>query len=365
MDVVELAKALVRCDTTSGRGITEVIELIRPMFTKRGWSTSVGTGEQFLLAVSPYGGARLLFACHADTVPVGVENEWSWDPHGGTVVDGLLCGRGSVDMKGGLAAAVVALLEAPDDAPLALLVTDNEETGCQGARAALETLKDLEVRAVVVPEPTNNELCVGHRGALWLRVHARGRAAHASAPKLGDNAILKLLPLLATLASAQPPTTSPGLGESTVCVTAIKGGTAPNVVPEAASFMIDMRYTSAGDQSWLTHLIGAAGNDLWIEVVDDLAPVSTSPDDTWVRSLGMSAAKARTVPFFTDASVLGPRLPDVPVIILGPGSPRKAHVIDEAAPVCELNEARTIYSEIIALSTSRAAGRGASWSTTL
>src|SRR5690606_12102087 len=121
---------------------------------------------------------------------------WRIDPFSGTIVDGRLHGRGACDMKSGVAAIVTAALTQAErlrDSPGVLLVlTAGEETGCRGARHLIRSGHHLErVGALLVAEPTNNRVLLGHKGALWLRLALRGKSAHGSMPEQGENALLK------------------------------------------------------------------------------------------------------------------------------------------------------------------------------
>ena len=115
---------------------------------------------------------------------------WTHHPLSGEVVSQRIIGRGASDMKGGLAAAVTALLNTVrGDVSCGLLLTADEEIGCAGARAAAGALSALPVGAVIIPESTANDVLLAHRGALWLRLTARGLAAHGGTPERGRNAL--------------------------------------------------------------------------------------------------------------------------------------------------------------------------------
>lgn len=137
----------------------------------------------------------LCFTGHLDTVPLGAA-AWRLDPLGGELDGDRLYGRGSSDMKSGVAAMVqmaVDLARLPRRrAGLVLVLTAGEETGCDGARY-LAGLGDALPRAgaLVVGEPTANQPLIGHKGALWLQAVFRGVTAHGSMPEQGDNALHK------------------------------------------------------------------------------------------------------------------------------------------------------------------------------
>lgn len=140
----------------------------------------------------------LCFSGHVDTVPLG-DTPWSFDPLGGELRDGKVLGRGTSDMKAGVAAMVTACLAEREKLRagpgVVLVITAAEETGCQGAAAAVRSLDLGQIEGVIVGEPTNNQPYFGHKGALWLEAVATGVTAHGSMPHLGVNAIEKAVSL--------------------------------------------------------------------------------------------------------------------------------------------------------------------------
>ena len=180
---------------------------------------------------------------HFDVVPAGAG--WSVDPFGGMVRDGKLYGRGSADMKGGLAAAIYAA-EAIRRAGVELEgsleisgTVDEESGGFAGVAYLAEKgfLSAARTDHVIIPEPLNvDRICVGHRGVYWFKVVAEGRIAHGSMPFLGVNAIeqmgavlegvrARLMPELQRRRTAMP-VVPPAARQSTINTNAILGGQA-------------------------------------------------------------------------------------------------------------------------------------------
>jgi acetylornithine deacetylase/succinyl-diaminopimelate desuccinylase-like protein len=170
-------------------------------------------------------GPTLTLLGHVDTVRADPE-EWSRDPWGGELVDGWVWGRGALDMKGQVASELAACLELgrsgwrPDAGDLLLVVTADEETG--GALGAMWLCENHpeEVRSdYVVNEGGGGliehdgrrfyTLSVGEKGIFRMRLRASGRAGHASVPKIGDNALIKLATYLAALKEQPPPEPTP------------------------------------------------------------------------------------------------------------------------------------------------------------
>jgi succinyl-diaminopimelate desuccinylase len=187
------------------------------------------------------GGECVHFNSHIDVVEAGPG--WTVAPFGGVVRDGKVYGRGSCDMKGGLASSVIAceaLIEAGFRLPGALEIsgTVDEESGGFGGvgyLAGLGYFSKPRVHHVIIPEPLGvDRICLGHRGVWWAEVETRGRIAHGSMPFLGDSAInhmsafvhlleTKLLPRLIQRRTAEP-VEPPGARVSTLNINSIHGG---------------------------------------------------------------------------------------------------------------------------------------------
>ncbi len=153
------------------------------------------------------GGQILLFEAHQDTVPVTGMTIPPWTPR---VRDGRIYGRGACDIKGGMAAMLAAfarlVAERPAGMPTVVMAaTVNEEHGFSGAKALCQSwerpgnLLSRRPDAAVIAEPTELLVVVAHKGVVRWRLHTLGRAAHASRPERGDNAIYRLAPVLAAL----------------------------------------------------------------------------------------------------------------------------------------------------------------------
>jgi succinyl-diaminopimelate desuccinylase len=288
---------------------------------------------------------------HLDTVPLGGA-PWTVEPFG-ELRDGRLYGRGASDMKGGVAAIVVAAERVAalgeGAAGLELVLCAGEETGCEGALHMASTGALGRAGAVLVAEPTGGVPHVAHKGVLWARASAEGRTAHGSAPHLGINAIYPLARAVAAFAELRleaPP--HPVLGEPTLNVGTISGGVGVNVVPDRASAGIDVRTVPGlASETVLERLRAAAGPDVSVEPLIDLAPVVTDPDDPWVREVvEVAGSSAGGLAYFTDAAALTPAYGDVPTVIWGPGEAAQAHQTDEWAQAAKIDSAADAFTEV-------------------
>lgn len=308
-------------------------------------------------------GPTLLLCGHLDTVPPG-DQPWERAPFGGELEDGVLHGRGAVDMKGGLVAMLAALRElAPQAAQLRgnvrLAALVGEEVDCLGAQRFLAGGGMREVAWLVVGEPSGLDIIVAHRGALWLELTAHGRTAHGSMPSFGINAIDHLIALLGRVRGLDlPATPHPLLPSPTLNVGTIQGGIKPNVVPDRCQATVDLRTLPGQRHDELVDAVLSLARELEeetpglrldVRVINDRAPVQTPSDAPLVTAARASVGAVlqrepavRGAPYYTDASVLTPPT-GVPTIILGPGDERLAHQPNERVPAADVLAAARCY----------------------
>ena len=199
--------------------------------------------------------APLAFTGHTDTVPLGLK-PWSVPTHDGLIKDGKVWGRGSCDMKGGVAAFVVAAIEmAPRLAGtpgVVLYITAGEETGLAGAMKLAEREMKGQAGALVVAEPTSNRPLCGHKGALWLKAITHGVTAHGSMPDQGVNAVYSAARAVTKLETFDfNVARHPIMGGATLNVGSFAGGINVNSVPDRAEIGIDIRTLPGMDHARL------------------------------------------------------------------------------------------------------------------
>lgn len=360
---VALTRELVAFDTINppGREGACVEHLVRRL-EAAGFACTlqpIAEGRANLLArIGRRDAPGLVFTGHVDTVPLGAK-PWSAAPFG-EIKDGRLYGRGSSDMKSGIAAFVVAAVAraaALKDGPeVVLAITAGEETGCDGALAMAEAGVLPKAAALLVGEPTGNQPMIGHKGALWLKAETAGVTAHGSMPELGDNAVYKAARAIGRLADFDfNIARHPVLGPPTLNVGKVSGGLNINSVPDRAEILVDVRtipgMNHAAVRETLTEVIG---ENAGITTLFDLEGVWTEPDAPWAaRAIACACAvlgqrfAPQSAPFFTDASVLTPALGHPPTIILGPGETAQAHQTDEYAELAKIDAAVEIYGAIL------------------
>lgn len=304
-------------------------------------------------APSGAGPARtLLFEVHTDTVGLPPGQAAPVAERRGS----LLAGRGACDVKGGLAAALLALAELAAGEPLArttvcLLGAVDEEHEFRGITHHLAH-RPLPAAAVVV-EPTESRVAAQHSGVLRLRITVTGQAAHSSRPEEGRNAIVDALHVVERLDrwnASQP-------GQK-LSVNRIAGGTAVNVVAASCHFDVDVRTRPADDPLAVEAEIGEQLTALGAEGVT--AEISTrmiadqgldTPGDARVVRAALAACERLEMPtepvrlgFGSDASKLGRA--GVPTVVFGPGSIRQAHADDEWIDLDDVERAARVLAEL-------------------
>ncbi len=266
---------------------------------------------------------RVLFCTHQDTVPPLLPSSEDGE---------FLYGRGACDAKGIMAVMIQALvgLEPEWRASCGLLFLVGEETDSAGAEKA----NDLSVRPdfIIVGEPTENKLGLGHKGFIVVRVRARGKAAHSGYPHLGESAVLKLIDVLQRLRGLEFGEDRI-MGRSTLNIGRVQGGLAANIVPDSAWAEISVRSTLPS-RDILDKIRTAAAEEAEVEALTASEPQTlfTLPGfDTVVLSYSTDIPSLR---------VFGRPL------LIGPGSIHDAHTDREKISKSEMREALGIYQRI-------------------
>ncbi len=366
VDAVELARSLIRFETINPPGNEgSCAEYLGGLLEQAGFSIAYyPMAENRPNLIARIGGSPdkkpLCFSGHVDVVPLGLA-PWTVSPFGAEVAGGKLYGRGSTDMKGGVAAFVAAALElAPklDGTPgLVLLISAAEETGCEGVNHLVQFNPSAlgEAGAMIVAEPTANRPLVGHKGVCWVEGIAKGVTAHGSMPEKGDNAVYKAARVVSRLADLD---LAEGrdlkVGKPTLNVGWMRGGININSVPDEARIGVDVRLVPGITQTEvLARLQEIGGKDVSFRLGSHSPAVWSEPSDPWIASvfgLMQEIAGASTEPaiatYFTDAATLTKAYGYPPTLILGPGEPDLAHQTDEFCYTQRIEEAKAAFTEI-------------------
>jgi succinyl-diaminopimelate desuccinylase len=363
-DVIALSKKLISYNTSGRKGNeSEPATYLGNLLAKDGFKVDYNRLSDVRFTVIAEKGLcnerpPLVMTGHLDTVPLGTR-KWKKDPFSGHIEDGKLYGRGSSDMKCGIAAMICAAYQAfkisSPPGGLRFIFTAAEEPGCYGARHLLNTGYDMGTAgAIIVGEPTSNIPFLGHKGALYLKVTASGKTAHSSMPHLGDNAVYKAARAITKIENFSFDVEPDDLhGIPTINVGKVNGGININSVPDFAEFTVDIRTTKkVVHQEIVDRLSRKLGKELTIEKMVDLLPVSTEETSPFVRQVfaicGISEKEPpKSLSYVTDGAILQQVYGGVPTIILGPGQAEMAHQTDEYCYTTKLTGAVEIFKNII------------------
>jgi len=300
------------------------------------------------LAASGQVRQRILLAPHMDTV--GGESLEIFDPR---ERDGRLHGRGACDTKGSVAAMLTALIELaglsqrPGNTEIVFAGLVDEENGQRGSRTLVA--KGFRADLAIVGEPTRLQVVTAHKGDLWLQLETRGKAAHGSRPDLGRNAVhemARIVDLLeTTYAALLRKRRHALLGNPTVNVGAIAGGSQPNIVPDQCRISIDRRTIPGETEASVRREIKSLlhRHRLKAKLLNirnaPCPPMETNLKQPLVRQFltrvgqtGRSGAH-----YFCDAAVLSGG--GVPSVVFGPGDIAQAHTADEWISLRDLDRA--------------------------
>ncbi|MHA2224537.1 MAG: YgeY family selenium metabolism-linked hydrolase [Candidatus Hodarchaeales archaeon] len=328
----------------------------------------IGTGEK-ILAIDG----------HADTVDVGTPDRWSFDPFEGKIDEGIIYGRGACDQKGGLASVIIAtkiLVEMgiPEEMKLLVAVTVQEEN-YEGLNWQYIIKEDNIIPdAVLLTEPSNLNIAIGHRGRADLKLKTTGISSHGAAPEKGENAIYKILPIVQAIKEMDSQLPSDSIfGKGNITVTNIQS-TSPslNAVADSASIHIDRRLSSKDTlESVITEIksmpsVRKANAQInvptheyrspsgiayptkgyyptwWMEESHPLVQIATNA----YKAIFEINPKLHLWRFSTNgAATKG--IFDIPTIGFGPGNEHYAHTTNDQVPVEHLIKAVQFYTSFV------------------
>ena len=371
IDPVELTRELIRRPsvTPADAGAMAVLERV---LTGLGFTCRRLPFENIenLYARRGTEGPNLCFAGHTDVVPTGAEAQWSAGPFEAEVRDGLLYGRGAVDMKGGIAAWVAAvsriLAEGEPKGSLSFLITGDEEgPALHGTKRVVETLaaEGERIDACVVGEPSSSALLgdmikVGRRGSLntWITVH--GKQGHVAYPERAANPVPVLVRLLARLEAHELDQGYPSFPPSNLEITTVDvANPATNVIPAQAQARLNIRFNPShtGDDliDWLNREAGALQAETGVRIeLEHLCSgnaflTEPGPFVEAVRDAVEAATGRRPEPSTTggtsDARFIRAMCPVLELGLVG----QTMHQVDERAPVAEIEALAETYRGVI------------------
>jgi succinyl-diaminopimelate desuccinylase len=358
---------LVAINSSAAAGELSCAAAIRDIFSSYGiessidvWDCNRANVEAVVKGRSDLGG--LMFACHLDVVPAS-DSLWQSGPFTPEIRDGRVYGRGTSDMKGGIAAAIAAIIELKAEGKklerdIRFTATAGEETDSVGALRFIRANTNLKgkIAGIIVPEPTSMELKVAHKGILWLEITYRGKPAHGSMPGLGVNAFEKALLLHHKIKSLGLEKISDEmLGNCSVSCNQVTAGDTVNIVPDICRVSYDIRLIHGVDKQTIIATISDMIADISsqdpdfnasIRIIRECPALYTDPCCEFVTKLAqIIPGTAGVVSYTTDSPYFASL--DAPAVVVGPGQAGLCHQRDEYVDIDQLNVAKSRYKEII------------------
>jgi acetylornithine deacetylase len=355
--LARLAADLVAIDSRSALSNLAVAERLEAELAgfeleRLDYRDAAGVAKRALVAHrGPRGGIAL--SGHMDTVPDTGWTEPPWTPR---IEGGVLHGLGAVDMKGALAACVIAARGVPAHVPATLLLTTDEETTKAGARAIAGSAlaRSVGLRGIVVAEPTGLVPVRGHRAHILFEAEARGVQAHSSTGR-GVNANWALLPFLAEMRAVfnrlrrdpalQDAAYDPPFSDFNLVLD--NHGTAVNVTVAKATARIKFRYSARVDPAPVAAAVREAAERAGLALTEarEGRPPELPEEHSLVRlAVAETGQAARTAPYGTDASELQAL---APCLVLGPGTIATAHTPGEQVALADLAAAVPLFQRLL------------------
>lgn len=365
-DTVSLLRDLIAFPTVSELSNLDMIAYLAHQLEAAGarvdiFHDDMGHKANLFASIGPEADGGIVLSGHSDVVPVA-EQDWASDPFELIEEQGRLYGRGACDMKGFIATAVAMaplFAEARLERPIHFAFTYDEEVGCFGGQALVESLRARRIRPAVaiIGEPTSMQVIEGHKGCYEYTTHFCGLAGHGSAPERGVNAVEyavryvnRLLELQEALRARAPGSSRFDPPWTTINTGSLRGGVAHNVIASNATIEWEMRPVQGCDADFVKEDLRRYCEEMLLprmrrncpdasivtEVigeVDGLEPASENEARDIVMEL-TGANGAGLVPFGTEAGIF--QQYGMSAVVCGPGSIEQAHKPDEYVALDQL-----------------------------
>jgi len=329
------------------------------------WNDS-DTRSNLVATVKKGEGKVLGISGHLDVVEAGDESDWTYPPYDAHIEDNKLYGRGTTDMKAGVAALVIALIEIeeediPFEGTVKLLLTVGEEVGELGAKQLTDLGYADDLDTLLIAEPTAYNITYAHKGSMNYTVKAYGKLAHSSMPQEGVNAINEMNTLSARLNEAMDTVTDTYtndiLGDFTHSITVISGGTQVNSIPDQATIQGNIRSIPEFSNDRVITLLERVIAEVSQEIEGELEltldfnkqPVESKPDSQFIEVIQEQFDEKlplKGLPATTDAAEFTKADNAFDVVIFGPGEPSLPHQVNEFVKMDDYLNFIDLYKKI-------------------
>lgn len=373
----DILERLLAFDTVSSRPNMALMTYVKGLLEEAGLAVTLvpdaeGGKANLYASTGPAGAGGVMLSGHTDVVPVEGQT-WTKPPFALTEADGRYYGRGSADMKGFVACAIVAMLDAakrPLKVSLHLALSYDEEIGCMGVRSLIDLLETAPVkpRFCIVGEPTGMQVATGHKGKVALRATCTGREGHSALAPMALNALHLAADFIGAVRRLQAEVAATGLKDgdydvpySTLHVGKMSGGVQVNIVPNHAVLDFEIRSLAGEDVAGLIRRLEAEAEAIVaplraefpeaaikVERLWDYPGLGTPSDAAVVNFVkGLTGANGTIkVAFGTEGGLFDQRL-GVPTVICGPGSMAQGHKPDEYVSVEQMDRCQAMLAELV------------------
>lgn len=377
MQTRDILAHLIGFDTVSHRPNMALMDFVRDLLAQAGIASTLipdaGGGKANLYAtIGPAGAGGVMLSGHTDVVPVEGQ-AWTHPPFELSEASGRYYGRGTADMKGFVACAIAAMLEAakrPLKVPLHLALSYDEEIGCMGVRSLVDMLSSAPVRPrfCIVGEPTGMQVATGHKGKVALRATCVGREGHSALAPLALNALHLAADFVNVVRAVQARVAAEGLKDgdydvaySTLHVGKLNGGVQVNIVPNAAVVDWEIRSLAGEDVAALIAEVEAGAEAIVAPLRAEFPEAAIRVERLWdypglgtdtqaevvnfVKSL-TGANGTIKVAFGTEGGLFDARL-GIPTVICGPGSMAQGHKPDEFVSIEQMDRCEAMLAALV------------------
>jgi acetylornithine deacetylase len=377
MQTRDILARLIAFDTVSSHPNMDLMMYVQGLLEGAGIGARLipdaGGGKANLYATVGPEGPGVMLSGHTDVVPV-TGQDWTLPPFQLTERDGRLYGRGAADMKGFVACAIAAMLDAAGRdlrTPLHLALSYDEEIGCMGVRSLIDMLAGAPVRPAmcIVGEPTGMQVATGHKGKVALRATCVGREGHSALAPMALNALHLAADFITALRGIQADVARHGVQDgdydvpyATLHAGKMQGGVQVNIVPHLAVVDWEIRAPAGEDVAALIARVEAAAAGIVaplraefpeaairLERLWDYPGLGTPTDAGVVRFVQSltGANGVMKVAFGTEGGLFSERL-GIPTVICGPGSMAQGHKPDEWVSLEQLGRCETMLGALVA-----------------